>query len=621
MPRLSDIEVALTAEDKTGSAFSSVTGKLGALGKVAGTAAGAAALVGGAFIAAAKTAIDFASSIQDAAAAAGLSVETYQALRNEAGLAGVRQEEFASAMSRATKVIGDAASGNKAAAETFAKLGIGVRTASGEVRPTEDIIRDLSDRIAEMGSQAEKSSAAAAIFGRSAGPALVPMLEQGSKGIDSFIASGKEMGLVLSEELIRKGDDAGDKLDILSNTLQTTFAGALLEVAPLVSEMATDLAEAAVAASDWWQAIRGTDMGQKRINRLAEEIRSTTRAIEHIQQADALTAYMEGGEDKVTSLRAELKRLNEDLVRTAQGFTPSGDAPPRTTGVAGKTAEQLAAEKALEEERKRLARDRAAAEKAALRDVSDFEGAEQLRSLMATEQYYAELGQKRDEFVSEGLESLRQAGEAAVDEGGAMALANATAGIEAYEAIEARGVEAAGRLSDAFERVLFAGFRDGTDGMLDAFKAVLAEMGAELLRSQLRDGLASIFGEALGNNSKGSSSGWIAAVADLFGSAGGGKGADLSKLKGGAMGGSFIVPGTASGDNVVPLFRANAGEKVTITPPGGGGASAGGGITINQTIYSPGSSAGDMARLKQAAKEGADEAVARIVDMRSRGKL
>ncbi len=621
MPRLSDIEVALTAQDKTGSAFSAVSGKLGALGKVAGTAAGAAALVGGAFIAAAKTAIDFASSIQDAAAAAGLSVETYQALRNEAGLAGVRQEEFASAMSRATKVIGDAASGNAAAAQTFANLGIGVRTAAGEVRPTEDVIRDLSDRIAAMGTQAEKSSAAASIFGRSAGPALVPMLEQGSAGIDSFIASGKEMGLVLSEELIRKGDDAGDKLDILSNTLTTTFAGALLEVAPLVSEMATDLAQAAVAASDWWQAIRGTDMGQKRLNRLAEEIVAVQRSIEVKSATSGLERYLSGGDEAIARLRGELKGLQADLVSTAQGFSTAANDSPRTSGTPGKTAAEIEAEKAAAREQARLARERAAAEKSALNDVSDFEDAERLRSQMASEQYYADLGQKRDEYVAEGLESFRQAGEAAVDEGGAMALANATAGIEAYEAIEARGVEAAGRLADGFERVLFAGFRDGTDGMLDAFKQVLVEMGSELLRSQLRDGLASIFGEALGNNSKGSSGGWIAGLAGLFGSAGGGKGADLSKLKGGAMGGSFIVPGSASGDNVVPLFRANAGEKVTITPPGGGASSGGGGITIVQNINAPGSSAGDEARLRKAAKDGADEAVARIIDMRARGRL
>lgn len=621
MPRLSDIEVALTAEDKTGSAFSSVTGKLGALGKVAGTAAGAAALVGGAFIAAAKTAIDFASSIQDAAAAAGLSVETYQALRNEAGLAGVRQEEFASAMSRATKVIGDAASGNAAAAETFAKLGIGVRTAAGEVRPTEDVIRDLSDRIAAMGSQAEKSSAAAAIFGRSAGPALVPMLEQGSAGIDSFIASGKEMGLVLSEELIRKGDDAGDKLDILSNTIQTTFAGALLEVAPLVSEMATDLAEAAVAASDWWQAIRGTDQGEKRIKRLADEIRSTTSAIEHIQQADPITAYMEGGEAAITRMRAELKSLNEDLVRTAQGFKPSGDAPPRTTGVTGKTAEQLAAEKAAEAERKRLARDRAAAEKAALREVSDFEGAEQLRSQMATEQYYAALAQRREEYVAAGLEEFRQSGEAAIDEAGSMALANAMASLDGFQAIEDRGLQAAENVADSFERILFAGFRDGADGMLDAFKAVLVQMGMELLRSQLREGLASIFSDALGNNSKGSGGGWTSAILSVLGSASGGKSGSIGTLKGAAMGGSFIVPGTSSGDKVVPLFRANAGEKVTITPPGGGAASSGDGVTIVQNISAPGANQETVAAIRREAAMAARSAVGEIINMRSRGRL
>lgn len=609
MPRLSDIEVALTAQDKTGSAFSSAKRNMESFGKVAGALIGSAALVGGALIAAGKSAIDLAGSITDAANAAGLSIETYQALRQQAGLAGVAADQFDSAMSRATKTIGDAATGNAAAAQRFANLGIAVRDAAGNVRPTEDVVRDLADRIADMGTMAEKSSAAAGIFGRSAGPALVPMLDQGAQGIDTFIERGKEMGLVISEELVRKGDEAGDKLDTLADTIKVTFAGALLEVAPLVSEMATDLAEAAVAAADWWQAIRGTDEGQKRVNRLAEEIISTQRAIDGLTSSDALTRWMGGGQDQVDKLRAELKELQADLARTGQviGGRPSAAPRPRP-GATGKTDAELDAEKAAEDERKRLARERAAAEKAALRDVSDFAGAEQIRQQLVTEEYYANLAQQRDDFIRDSeaaLPGLMEDVFASVSESSGQTVATA---LEAFESIQDKAAAAADRTLEAFDSILFAGFTEGTDGMLDAFRGVVADMVLELAKARLKEALTSVFGSILGAVGGTTTGGELSKSTSSAGT---------GALKEFARGGSFTVPGPPTGDRVVPIFRANGGETVTVTPKGQGG----GGITIVQNINAPGATAETVALIRSESAKAARTAVGEVINMRQRGRL
>lgn len=617
MPRLSDIEVALTAEDRTSSAFASAQRNLKSLASAAGVVAGGAALVGGALIAAASSAIDFASSVNDAATAAGLSAETFQAMQYTAGLAGVNAEKFSAAMIRANKTIGDAATGNAAAANTFAKLGIGVRDASGEIRSTEDVVRDLADRISQMESPAEKAAAAAALFGKAAGPQLVAMLEQGSDGIDRMIASGKSMGLVMSEELIAKADTAGDTLDTLANVLKTELSGALIELAPQISSVAKELTEAAVAAGKWWAAWRGTDTGQDRLNRLSAEIISTSETIDGLSQAKGLELYMAGGEERAARLRVELKELQADLVRTAQAM--GGTPPPeRTTGLVEETAAERKARADAERERKRLAREAAAAEKAALRDVADFQGSEQIRSQIATDEYYRNLQQSVDEFSRDAQreqDALLESTYSMVTESSG---ANVEASLAAFSEIEERGVRAAEVVSDGFERVLFAGFRDGTHGMLDAFRNIMVEIGLELARSKLREALGSLFGAVLGNSSKGGGGFWADVVGAVAGGgSGGGKSSSVGDLKEFATGGSFVVPGSSSGDNVIPIFRANGGETVTVSPKGSGS----GGITINQNIDARGSSAGDEAKLKQAAKAGAAEAVATIINMKNRSRF
>ena len=572
--------------------FKAALGDVATAGKIAATAAAA---FGAAFVASTKQAIDFASGIADASAAAGISTDAFQALGAQAGLAGVSTEEFGAAMTRANKSIGDAANGTGAAAKTFEQLGIAVRDTGGNVRPAEDVIRDFADGLAALPSPAEKAAAAAALFGKSAGPQMVAMLEQGSAGIDAFIVKAKDMGLVMSEQLIAKADKAGDDIDTLSRAISVQFYSALINVTPKVSQFANALREAGVGIGQWIAGLQGVDSGQTRLNRLADEITNLQAVIDQRAGTGAASTWLmeQLGYKSVEQMHAEMKVLQDDLARTAQGM---GQSRPRTAG--GKPVETGTPPKPPK------------APKGDAPDPADFVGADAIRDALNTEEYNRQLQQAVDEQIRIADEGLIAVGEDARRSVEEVSGANVAIALDTFSQLQDIASTYAGQAADDIESILFAGFRDGTKGMLQEFRNVLVQMGIELARAKLKQALGNVFMSILGASSTGKN----LPGADLTKSSVT-AGSGLAKF---ASGGSFTVPGPSTGDKVVPIFRANGGETVTVTPKGQGGGS---GVTIVQNISAPGATQETVALIRSESARAARSAVSEIINMRQRGRL
>jgi hypothetical protein len=87
-----------------------------------------------------------------------------------------------------------------------------------------------------------------------------------------------------------------------------------------------------------------------------------------------------------------------------------------------------------------------------------------------------------------------------------------------------------------------------------------------------------------------------------------------------ATGGSFIVPGPNSGDRVIPIFHANGGERVTVTPPGVDGP-GGKGISIVNNNDFRGADPGSEARMRAALKQNNEVVKAQVADLLKRRRL
>ncbi len=178
--------------------------------------------------------IEAGSRVNDLSERLGVGVEELQSFQFAAGLAGVGSEEAAKGLQFLNKNIGEAIGGNKEAVETFAKLGIELKDAHGGVRETGDILPEVADKFAELGSDAERTALAMKIFGK-AGAGLIPLLKHGAEGLTEMQAEFERLGGGMSKEFVAAADEAGDEIDKLKFGLNNFKSQIAFAILPLIT--------------------------------------------------------------------------------------------------------------------------------------------------------------------------------------------------------------------------------------------------------------------------------------------------------------------------------------------------------------------------------------------------
>jgi hypothetical protein len=205
-----------------------------------------------------KSGLEYASSLGEQAQQLGVTTRALQEYRYAATQTGVSQEEMDNALSMGTKRLGEAAAGAKPTAEAYKKLGVEIRDAGGNVRNFGDLIPEIAEGISKLPSEAEQAAAATKIFGKSA-QSLMPFLKEGKSGIDELRNAAQRLGIVLSEEQIRKADEAADKLGQLKTVMEANIAVVVADNADSILELATALAELVASIGDaikWYRQLR-----------------------------------------------------------------------------------------------------------------------------------------------------------------------------------------------------------------------------------------------------------------------------------------------------------------------------------------------------------------------------
>lgn len=185
-----------------------LSGLIGFATKLAVAASGAAATVFG-------VAASVAHAGDEALAASqklGMTVENLTSLQFAAKLSNVEAENFNVSMRFLNRNMNEATTGNADAARTFRKLGVSIKDAHGQLRPTNDVLLAVASKIKAMPDGAKKTAVAMDIFGR-AGADLIPLLNEGAAGIQKLQKRSDELGFTMSTELAKAGDEFNDTLD------------------------------------------------------------------------------------------------------------------------------------------------------------------------------------------------------------------------------------------------------------------------------------------------------------------------------------------------------------------------------------------------------------------------
>ena len=161
----------------------------------------------------------------------GLSTETLQQWKYAENLIDVSVNTMTGSLTKLTRSMYDAQTGNKAAAETFQTLGISITDSNGQLRDAESVFYEVIDALGGVGSQTERDAIAMEIMGRSA-QELNPLILQGSDALRKLSDEAEAAGYVLDESQIQKLGEVDDAYQRMQLTLDATKNKIAVEFAP-----------------------------------------------------------------------------------------------------------------------------------------------------------------------------------------------------------------------------------------------------------------------------------------------------------------------------------------------------------------------------------------------------
>lgn len=209
------------------------------------TAAVAAAGAAGLFLFA-KRAIEAADEIAKTAKQIGITAEALQELRFVASRAGVDTATFDQSMRLFTQRLGQAQQGVGEAKRAFEQLGITMAELRGKA--PDQILALVADRLAAIKSPLQRNALLMDLFSRG-GVLMTNMLIEGAAGMEALRRRARELGIVLSNEVTARAEQAADEIDDMTHVLRVAATSAGLELMPAMRLLARALTDPEVLAA------------------------------------------------------------------------------------------------------------------------------------------------------------------------------------------------------------------------------------------------------------------------------------------------------------------------------------------------------------------------------------
>ena len=266
-------------------AIDDLKANMGALVSVSKQVVAVGAAVGAAFGLQAVATASATIEIERQAAALGLSTDAYQEWKAAVGAFGVDTKDLADGFGQVAQVIGNAQDGADNAVKTFKSLNIEIADLKG--KSVEEVFYLIADGIQATTDSGDRLRAANTLLGEQLARQLLPLLVEGSTGLDAYRRRARELGGVLDRDAIDRGREAAQvfaQFRIVTQGLRNELGLAFL---PLMTHLATIFVEVAAGSRGW--------IGQRMevaVKRISEALETLTRRAEEV---DAVVRERFGG--------------------------------------------------------------------------------------------------------------------------------------------------------------------------------------------------------------------------------------------------------------------------------------------------------------------------------------
>lgn len=183
-----------------------------------------------------KNSLDAADAIQKVAQSTGFTIGKVQELRFAADQTGVSMQAIDDVMFRFTKRLGLARTGVIGYSKVYSQLGVDINQSKDKV------FNATIDALANMEDQTKATALATRVFGDDA-KRILNTFSGGSQGLQVFADQARELGLVLSDELVNGAAKANDQLSIMKQVVSIQFTKVFLELAPAITAVGQAFAD------------------------------------------------------------------------------------------------------------------------------------------------------------------------------------------------------------------------------------------------------------------------------------------------------------------------------------------------------------------------------------------
>jgi len=178
--------------------------------------------------------VQFGDALDKASARTGISVSNLSGLKFAAEQSGASFETLTNSIRSFSNIIGSAELGDIASIDKLSKIGINADLYKGLNANTQ--LKMLADHIASLKSPAEQARVAMELFGE-AGYQLLPMLQQGSAGINDLTKQAKDMGFIVGSDSTTAAASLGDALNVLQSSFSNLKNSLIGVFAPLMTSV------------------------------------------------------------------------------------------------------------------------------------------------------------------------------------------------------------------------------------------------------------------------------------------------------------------------------------------------------------------------------------------------
>lgn len=504
----------------------------------------------------------------------GLAVEQFSRLEFAAKQTGVASEQLSAGLKIFARYATEAAGGSSTYVETFKAIGVSVKDASGNMRPMSDLLSEVADKFATYQDGTAKAALAQQLFGR-AGAELIPLLDQGSKGIKEYGATFDKLGGTITKTTAEDAEKFRMKMNEVHALITGVGQTIMTDMLPALTDLMGSFTNAGVGARSFGDSLSPVTFILKEI------IQWSYVAVHTFEDVgDALGGLSAVIAAAVTGHFSRAKEIWDDWQQHSQQAEQTGNEfLKKLWSDAGDSLDKLGDKADATSKKMNAPIVQLGGKKKAPKTTEDLLGAQldsfsqSIDSKLAS--FNSSIAANNGRIIQANFDAWRKSRDATLqlmDQGSKQMTTFAD--------------QAARNIQSSFAKFLFDPFHGGMKGMLVSFIDTIRQMLAQAAASQI---LKALFGNtgAGGNGSSG--------LGGIFGNllsgmGGGGSGASgttgsmlgsiFSGISGAFAGGGYANSGSSYlvGERGPEIFTPGAGGYVT---PNGQGA----GMSYNPTFH------------------------------------